>query len=189
MKFRIKISGWAGGSRTSFTKTVECPDFVDHTFAFDDDRYGPLKGYSIPISVLEQQNDWVDAHYDEIVIDECERRFIHPIDGFAIVKSNPVSKKQQVIDLLSQVCEGKDEQYKAMVIGTLSEMWSRLKHSTPESICASVLTSVNATIKITAGVLMGLSDRVDEYRNQSRERRPVISDEIEDDLQSSIGHN
>lgn len=154
MKFRIKISGWASGSRTSFTKTVECPDFVEHTFTFDDDRYGPLKGHSIPVSVIEQQNDWVDEHYDQIVVEECERRFIHPIDGFVIVKSNPVSTKQQVIDLMSQVCEGKDEQYKAMAIGTLSEMWPRLKHGAPESICASVLTSVNASMKIAAGLFV-----------------------------------
>ena len=167
MKFRIKITGWVDMGLTSFTKTVECPDFVEHIYTYDD-RFGPLKGYSINVTVEEQQQDWVDAHYDQIVVEECERRFMHPIHGFVILKPS-VPKKQRAIDLLSQVCEGKDDQYKAMVIGTLSEMWPRLKHGTPESICASVLTSVNATIKILSGTLQDITTRMKKSNKRTAE--------------------
>lgn len=186
MKFRIKIFGWSENSRTSFTKTVECPDFVEHTFTFDE-RYGPLKGKVITRTVEDQQKTWVDAHYDQIVVEECERRFIHPIEGYKIIKSPAVPKKQQVINLLSQVCEGKDEQYKAMVIGTLSEMWPRLKHGTPESICASVLTSVNATIKIATGMFKELNENI---ANMKMSTKPEIAEpdftSDDDDLVPSI---
>lgn len=183
MKFRIKISGWSEGSRTSFTKTVECPDFVEHIYTYDDDRYGSLKGYSTNVTVEEQQKGWVDAHYDQIVVEECERRFIHPIEGYKIIKPPAVPKKQQVIDLLSQVCEGKDEQYKAMVIGTLAEMWPRLKHGTPESICASVLTSVLATIKIATGILGELNENIDNMKMSTKpEIAPPDFTSDDDDL-------
>ena len=152
MKFKIKISGWSEGQRVSFHKTVECPDFVEHEVTFDS-RYGPLEGRVITRSVLDQQGDWMYDNYDEIVVEECESRFIHPIEGFVILQPKLKSKKDEVLELATIICQDTSEEFKATFLGSLQLHWKDIKGLSPEKIVKIVLTTIDMATRHTKAVL------------------------------------
>lgn len=143
MKIKVKIWGLdeTDGTRKSFTRTVDCPDFVDSIDQF--------LGVSLTTSVAEQVDAWIQDNWQEVVVKPCEDRFIHPIIDCKMIPTKvKVDKKKDVIGLLSDACVDWDTEGKAIVLGTLAELWPSIKNQTPARIAVIVLQSVSVTSKV-----------------------------------------
>ena len=113
------------------------------------------------------QNDWLDANY-HLVVEICEQRYLYPIIGYTpIIAKQSVSKKSQVIDLFGEVSAGMSVEYKALVLGTLHDMWPTIKRFTPEKILEIVFESVNTTSKVSTAILKDVLKKLkgDEYKS------------------------
>lgn len=150
--FKVKISAMEYGKVVKFNHTFETPDFEPKQYSFLDRPY----------SVLEQQDDWLDANY-HLVVELCEARYLHPIIGYEVI--NPklkFSKKQRVMALLATVSSEMGEEQMALVLGTLNDLWPNVKTLTPERILTIVFESVNTTTKVSTAILKDLNEKIGE---------------------------
>lgn len=138
------------GRIVKFNHTFETPEFEEKWYSFLDRPY----------SVIEQQNDWMEANYD-MIVELCEARYLHPIIGYEVIKPKlKFSKKDQVMDLLTQVSTIKGDEHMALILGTLNDLWPSVKKLTPEKILTIVFESVNTTSKVSTAILKDLNDKI-----------------------------
>lgn len=159
MKIKVKIWGLdeTDGTRKSFTRTVDCPDFVDSIDQF--------LGVSLTTSVAEQVDAWIQDNWQEVVVKPCEDRFIHPIIDCKMIPTKvKVDKKKEVIDLLSTACIESDIDGKAIILGTLATLWPTIKRHPALHIAKIVLQSVIISHRISTSHVREISDRVDKIK-------------------------
>lgn len=159
MKFKVKISALEHGRVVRFNHTFETPEFAEKELSFLNNPY--------TVSIFDQQNDWLDANY-HLVVEICEQRYLYPIIGYTpIIAKQSVSKKSQVIDLFGEVSAGMSVEHKALVLGTLHDMWTTIKRFAPEKILEIVFESVNTTSKVSTAILKDVLKKLkcDEYKS------------------------
>lgn len=168
MKVKIKIIGWdeTTGVQRSFKRTIECPDFVEKTESVT------LSGHTVDLTdtVDDQVTRWIYDNWQELGVKPCEERFIHPIMGFEFVKpkvDTEALKRDMVLTLFASGSHNWNDEFKAIVIGTLAEMWPVLKKHSPESIYKIVLESVSVTTKVGTALLKGISDTLKGVDSQT----------------------
>lgn len=161
MKFKVKISGFADGKIKKFQHTFETPEFEPKAIEL-------IPGHKYLLTVIIQQNNWLDDNY-HLVVEECERRFIWPIIGYELVKTvKKPSKKEQVLELLEYCSQEMSAESMAMALGTLHELWPNIKRLAAYTIIKIVFNSLSASSKITVGVLKSIQQNVEERFNQTQ---------------------
>lgn len=155
MKIKVKIWGLdeTDGSRRTFTRTVDCPDFVDTTDTF--------MGHTLTTTVDDQIDAWILDNWKDVVVKSCEERFIHPIIDCKLVPTKAkVNKKKEVIDLLGRAVSEWDDGGKAIVLGTLSELWPTIKNQSVVQIAKTVLGSVGVSSMVGAAYFRDIKERI-----------------------------
>lgn len=169
MKLKIKIFGWSEGSRRSITRTIDIPDFEDRVVGFDESILLPETGRATGRGVTwretieDQQEEWIDDNYESVVIPLAEEAFLYPIFDCKIVRPKVSTKKEDIIEILTIHLAKSDIQTKAIVIGTLHELWPSVKNLSSERIVSILYDSVSATDKITVGVLKQINENIDAH--------------------------
>lgn len=149
MKFKVKISALDyKGTMIKFNHVFETPDFEPIQMSF--------LGHDWIESVERQQEQWLleDENY-QMVIDECERRDLHLIIGFEIIKPKVrKNKKEELKKIIEQL--NLSPLSMALVIGTMNDMWPTIKKFNPEKILEIVFESISVTSKVSTSILQDL---------------------------------
>ncbi len=147
MKFKVKISALDFGKMVSFNHTFDTPEFEDKDESF--------LNHSWVNTVERQQADWLDENY-QLVVDECEKRDLHPIMGFVPVhKKVKTDKKKAIVTALEEL--NLDIEHIALIRGTLNDLWPSIKNLSVEKIIEIVINSVNVTAKVSTTILKDLN--------------------------------
>ena len=165
MKIKVKISGSECGSRKTITRTIEVPDFEDRIVGFLDES--KLKGNTKSLlgmqweqTVVEQQQDWIDDNYESVIIPLAEAAFLHPIEGYRIVTPKVETKRkiEDVIEAVAPYMVDKDEEFKALFIGSLYEHWESVKGLATNKIVKIVFESMGIAAQVGSAYLRELRE-------------------------------
>lgn len=150
MEFKVKITGHSCGKKIHFTHIFDTPEFKDYTTEF--------MGRTLHYSVLDQQKEWLNDNY-HLVVEEADKNFLHPIEGFEAVRikkhkskvHREKAKKEEVLALLKSM--NLIDDMTGLMIGTIHELWPSVKGLKPYQIVAIALRSTSATITVSKSFL------------------------------------
>lgn len=118
-------------------------------------------------SILDQQNDWIDENYFQIIVPLAEERDYWPIIGYDIIlPSSKISKKNSVLRDLGNLIKDWDPESKAMIIGTLHTHWPNIKNLSNERIIRIVLDSMDVSNKVGMFILDGIKEALSSTQSK-----------------------
>mgnify|MGYP003440583686 FL=1 len=157
MKVKIKITGYIDGKRKSLIRTLEVPEFQETEQSFC--------GRTWITSISEQQTDWIDDRYFDLVVEYAESRWMHPIEGYElIVPKTKVDKLQEVMKATELILHDKSDEFKALFIGSLHRHWKDIKSLPIESIIKITLDTMTTSFDVTIAHFKDMNDRIAKWK-------------------------